>query len=48
MTGREILSLSDFNNPNALNIDVSTLSNGVYIVNLTDGQHSIQSRIIKE
>ena len=48
ITGREILSLSDFNNPNALNIDVSTLSNGVYIVNLTDGQHSIQSRIIKE
>jgi len=48
MTGRKILSLSDFNNPNALNIDVSTLSNGVYIVNLTDGQHSIQSRIIKE
>ena len=48
MLGREILSVSDFNNPNALNLDVSSLSNGVYIVNLTDGQHSIQSRIIKE
>jgi subtilisin family serine protease len=48
MTGREILSVNDFNSPNALNIDVSSLSNGVYIVNLTDGQHSIQSRIIKE
>ena len=48
ITGREILRVSDFNNPNTLSVDVSSLSNGVYIVNLTDGQHSIQSRIIKE
>ncbi|PKG42213.1 S8 family serine peptidase [Psychroflexus sp. MES1-P1E] len=46
--GREILSVSDFNNPNALSVDLSSLSNGVYIANLIDGQHSIQSRIIKE
>ena len=48
MLGREILSIGDFNNPNTLSVDVSSLSNGVYILNLTDGQHSIQSRIIKE
>ena len=48
ITGREILRVSDFNNPNTLSVDLSSLSNGVYIVNLTDGQHSIQSRIIKE
>jgi hypothetical protein len=46
--GREILRVSDFNNPNALSVDVSSLSNGVYIVNLTDGQQTINKRIIKE
>jgi hypothetical protein len=48
ITGREILRVSDYNNPNAMSIDVSSLSNGVYIVNLTDGQQTMNSRIIKE
>jgi hypothetical protein len=48
MMGKEILKVSDFNDPNALSVDVSSLSNGVYIVNLTDGQQTINKRIIKE
>jgi hypothetical protein len=48
MIGREILKVSDFGDPNALSVDVSSLSNGVYIVNLTDGQQTINRRIIKE
>ncbi|AFU67997.1 secreted subtilisin-like protease, S8 peptidase family [Psychroflexus torquis ATCC 700755] len=48
MMGREILSVSDFSNPNALSVDLSSLSNGVYIVNLTDGEQTINNRIIKE
>ena len=46
--GREILRVSDFNNPNTLSVDVSSLSKGVYIVNLTDGEQTINRRIIKE
>jgi hypothetical protein len=46
--GREILSINDFDYARALNIDVSSLSKGVYIVNLTDGQQTINRRIIKE
>ena len=48
MMGKEILKVSDFGDPNALSVDVSSLSNGVYIVNLTDGQQTINKRIIKE
>jgi hypothetical protein len=46
--GREILKMSDFDDLNALSANVSSLSKGVYIVNLTDGQQTINRRIIKE
>lgn len=48
MTGREIINLKDFDSTSNLSIDVSTLSNGIYILNLKDGTQSIQKKIIKE
>lgn len=48
MVGREILSFEDLNPNNSLNLDMSSLSKGIYILNLNDGEQSLQKRIIKE
>jgi hypothetical protein len=48
MVGREILSFKDLEITNNLNLDMSSLSKGIYILNLNDGAQSIQKRIIKE
>ncbi|MBZ9628245.1 S8 family serine peptidase [Psychroflexus sp. CAK1W] len=48
MLGRKVIDKKDFNSTSGLSIDTSTLSKGIYILNLTDGAQSIQKRIIKE
>ena len=48
MLGREVLNQQGFESESNLSIDMSTLSKGIYILNLTDGMQSIQKRIIKE
>lgn len=48
MVGREILSFEDLNPDSTLNLDMSSLSKGIYILNLNDGEQSLQKRIIKE
>jgi hypothetical protein len=48
MVGREVLKFEDLNAPNNLNLNLSPLSKGIYILNLNDGGQSIQKRIIKE
>lgn len=48
IVGREVMRLDDFESTNNLNIDMSSLSRGIYILNLNDGSRSLQKRIIKE
>ncbi|MBZ9788280.1 S8 family serine peptidase [Psychroflexus sp. CAK57W] len=48
MLGRKVIDKKDFDSTSSLSIDTSTLSKGIYILNLTDGAQSIQKRIIKE
>ncbi|WP_019039479.1 S8 family serine peptidase [Psychroflexus tropicus] len=48
LTGRKLIDLNDLESTSNLTIDVSTLSRGLYILSLTDGNQSIQKRIIKE
>jgi hypothetical protein len=43
MLGKEVISL---NNPDK--VDVSSLSNGVYFINLIDGNNSVTKKIIKD
>jgi hypothetical protein len=48
MVGRQVITENNFTNGKRLSLDLSSLSKGVYIVDLKDGRHSIQKRIIKE
>jgi len=48
MTGRRILSFEDLEISNNLKLDMSSLSKGIYVLNINDGGQSIQKRIIKE
>ena len=48
MLGREVIKKDNFGNNQNLNIDLSSLSKGLYILKLQDGQRSIQKRILKE
>jgi hypothetical protein len=48
LTGREVVKKDNFENSKNLNIDLSPLSKGLYILKLKDGQRSIKKRILKE
>ena len=48
MTGKKVIESSDFNSTSNFSINVSSLSEGVYILNLKDNGQSIQKKIIKK